>query len=793
MLGILLMVPTSPAAPGGAADYPITPVAAGAVRLTDRFWAPRLETNRRVTIPHCLGQCEETGRIDNFAFAGKLRTGKFRGIYFNDSDVYKLIEGAAYALAAAPDAALEARLDGVIEQIAAAQAPDGYLYTARALCGDDYMPPGGKERWSDIATGHELYCAGHLYEAGVAYAQATGKRKLLDVARRNADLVCSVFGPGRDERPSGHPEIELALVRLYRATGAEGYLRQAQFFIAARGRGERDRYGPYAQDHRPVAEQREAVGHAVRAAYLYCGALDVAAATGDARLAAAVGDIWRDVVDSKLYLTGGIGARGAGEAFGERYELPSRSAYAETCAAIAGAMWNERLFLQSGDARYIDVLERILYNGFLSGVSLSGDRFFYVNPLEAPAGAERQPWFACACCPPNVVRFLETVPGLVYATRGDAVFVNLFVASAAEISTTGGPLRLRQETGYPFDGRVRLHVDPGEAAREFEMRLRIPGWSRGEPVPSKLYAYVGSADAGRALRVNGEEQLAAADAGYAVIRRMWRRGDVIEWALPMAPRRVVAREDVRDCADRVALERGPLVYCLEAADNPDATLSALVLDDDATLDAADSDALGGISVIRGTARSAARGDGGQVALTGDVREFTAIPYALWANRSRGAMQVWLARRLAAARPAPADTIARRASKSSSFGGELEALADQIEPRSSGDQESTRLHWWPRKGESVWVQYDFTAPTAVRGVDVYWFDDTGVGECRVPKSCRLLAKVGGSWRDIAGSAAVGVSPDRYNRVEFAPLTADGLRLEIDSQPGWAGGIHEWHVE
>ncbi len=400
--------------------------------IGDGFWSPRLKTNRQVTIPYDFARCEETGRIDNFAKAGRLMPGEFRGIFFDDSDVYKVIEGAAYSLAVQPDAKLDAYLDALIVKIAAAQEPDGYLYTARTLNPDNPPAGSGKHRWENERESHETYNLGHLFEAAVAHHQATGKRSLLDVAIKAADLVDRTFGlDGRHEVP-GHQEIEIGLVKLYRETGDERYLRLAKFFLDERGRADHHQlYGPELQDHVPVVQQSEAVGHAVRAAYMYSGMADVAALTGDDAYIRAIDRLWENVISRKLYLTGGIGARAQTEAFGADYELPNKQAYNETCAAIALAMWAERMFLLEGNSKYIDVLERVLYNGFLSGISLDGDKFFYPNPLACDGRTPfnqgtlgRAPWFACSCCPVNVARFVPSLPGYVYATRDKAIYVN---------------------------------------------------------------------------------------------------------------------------------------------------------------------------------------------------------------------------------------------------------------------------------------------------------------------------------------------------------------------------------
>ena len=619
-------------------DYPISPVAFTEVTFDDRFWLPRLTTNREVTIPYDFRKCEQTGRIDNFAKAAGLMEGPHEGIYFNDSDVFKVVEGAAYSLHLHPDPELDAYLDGLIAKIAGAQEEDGYLYTARTIDPEAVDPEReGLTRWSNLKVNHELYNVGHLYEAAVAHYQATGKRTLLEVAIRNAELIDHVFGPGKLNDVPGHEEIEIGLAKLYRATGEHRYLELAKFFLDQRGQPDRGNLQSnfenpgYMQDHLPVTEQREAVGHAVRAGYLYSGMADVAALTGDRAYVDALDALWNNVVAGRMYLTGGIGAHHHGEAFGDDYDLPNAEAYAETCAAIANVLWNHRMFLLHGHAKYLDVLERTLYNGFLSGISLHGDTFFYANPLASDGewpfnvqtGAVRSPWFDCSCCPTNVVRLLPSLPGYAYAHRGGDLYVNLYVAGAATVRTAAGSVTLTQDTGYPWSGATRITVDP-PAEGAFALRLRIPGWARNEPVPSDLYRYLDAAGEAPALRVNGAPARIEMEHGFAVVRRRWRPGDVVELDLPMPVRRVVSHDGVTGNRGRIAVERGPLVYCAEGADNGGKAL-ALTLPDAAPLTAEhDRALLGGVTTIRG---------GG----------LTLIPYYAWSHRGAGEMNVWLRR------------------------------------------------------------------------------------------------------------------------------------------------------
>ena len=609
----------------------LTAVSFTDVTIADDFWAPRLETNRKVTIAYDFEKCEQTGRIDNFAKAGGLMEGEFEGIYFNDSDLYKVMEGAAYSLKIYPDPELEKYVDGVIEKIAAAQWEDGYLYTFYSL--PQRQP---EKRWTDVRNKHELYCAGHFFEAAVAYYQATGKRKILDVAIRLADYIDSVFGPGKKHDVPGHEEIEMGLVKLYGVTGEKRYLALAKFFLDERGRAHgRKIYGEYCQDHKPVIEQNAAVGHAVRAAYLYSGMADVAALTSDADYVEALGRIWQDVVSKKMYITGGIGARGGGESFGEDYELPNATAYCETCAAIANAMWNHRMSLLHGDAKYIDVLERVIYNGFLSGISLSGNKFFYPNPLASDGKYQRSPWFGCACCPTNIVRFMPSLPGYAYAQQADNVYVNLFIAGSAAIRIGQNTVGLQQQTRYPWDGDVRITVEP-EHSGQFTVCVRIPGWAQNRPVPSDLYYYPDTNQQEVTLRVNGNPVALNIAKGYARIQRTWEKGDAIELNLPMPIRRVEAHEKIKDNLGRTAVERGPVVYCFEGADNPKGVAN-LILPIDAKLQSEyHSDLLGGIVTITG--RGQIRQDGNKVVEDIDV---VAIPYYAWAHRGKNEMAVWM--------------------------------------------------------------------------------------------------------------------------------------------------------
>lgn len=618
-------------------DYPYRPLPAGEVEIGDGFWQPRLETNRRVTLRVNLDKCAETGRIDNFRKAAGELPGAHEGIQFNDSDVFKVIEGVALDLKLQPDPDLQAEVETIIGHIAAAQEPDGYLYTARSIDPANPHEQAGAERWSWLTVNHELYNLGHLYEAAVAWSEATGSRSLLDVALRSFELIDATFGPEALREVPGHQEIELGLVKLFRLTGERRFLDQARFFLDERGHANgrelQSNFGipGYMQDHQPVREQREAVGHAVRATYMYAAMTDVAALDGDESLAGASRALWRNVSGRKLALSGGIGARHHGESFGDDYELPNQSAYNETCAAIGNIFWNQRLFQLDGDARYLDVLERTLYNGFLAGIDLAGDRFFYVNPLAADGvtnfnrddSYERQPWFSCSCCPTNVIRLLPTLGGMVYAQRDNRLFVNLFISSRTSAEIAGVAVGLQLESAWPWAGDVRLQLQPERPVR-FTLKLRVPGPLLGRPVPGELYRYLDDRPGELQLRVNGAAQTADVEDGYLTLKREWRPGDLVELDMELPVRRVVAHPRVSELEGRVALERGPLVHAAEGIDNDGRALD-IVLPDDLELRAeARPELTGGVTVLRGAG-------------------FTAIPYYAWGHRGVGEMNVWFER------------------------------------------------------------------------------------------------------------------------------------------------------
>jgi uncharacterized protein len=786
-------------------DYPAKPVPFTQVHVNDVFWSPRIEINRTVTIPFAFQKDEETGRLDNFIRAAKALRGepfdnhKPPGYPFDDTDVYKVIEGASYALAVQPDPKLDAYVDGLIQKIAAAQEPDGYLYTARTI---DPLNPhrwAGPRRWMlESVDSHELYDLGHLYEAAAAHYQATGKRTLLDIALKTADLLDRTFGPGKETIWPGHQITEMGLAKLYRVTGDRRYLDLAKFLLDVRGPDGRQGSGrTYNQSHMKVVDQTEAVGHAVRATYMYSGMADVAALTGDMAYVNAIDKIWENVASRKLYITGGIGATASGEAFGANYELPNMSAYNETCAAVGNDFWNLRLFLLHADARYIDVMERTLYNGLISGVSLDGKTFFYPNPLESNGQHARSPWFGVACCPGNITRFMASVPGYVYAERGDALWVNLYMASTADIKLDNGRgVKLEQSTRYPWEGAVKIAVTPDQAAT-LTINVRIPGWARNEPVASDLYSFADRSSEAATLKVNGKPVALRIDKGYVNLTRTWKPGDTIELNLPMPVRRVVANTQVAADRGRVALERGPIVYAAEWVDNPNGKVRNLMLPAGARLTAEfQPSLLNGVTVVKGRATALAYDAQGKLLRT--EQPFTAIPYYAWANRGKGQMLVWLPASEDSARPTPFPTLATTAKVvvSGKPQHNITAIQDGETPAASNDATSY-FDWWPHlgtpQGVAEWAEYDFVEPATVSEAQLYWFDDTGSGAVRVPASWRLLYKDGAEWKPVKAAGPFGVDKDRFNRVTFEPVTAAALRVEVTMQPNFSVGIQRWIVK
>ncbi|MEI6087147.1 MAG: beta-L-arabinofuranosidase domain-containing protein [Bacteroidota bacterium] len=642
-------------------DYPIQALDFTKVKLQDRFWMPRIETNRLVTIPASFARCESTGRVNNFLMAA-TKSGKFCTRYpFDDTDIYKTIEGASFSLAMHYDAKLDAYVDSMIHIIANAQEPDGYLYTARTIDKVNVNPFFGKERWEkEREHSHELYNAGHLYEAAAAHYLATKKTSLLNIALKNADLVCSVFGTDKRHVAPGHEIIEMGLVKLYRITGKPEYLNTAKFFIEERGNFKgydaknKDPFknGAYWQDDIPVKQQQEAEGHAVRAGYLYAAMADIAALTEDKDMLAAVDRIWNNETGKKMYVQGGVGAIGDGERFGANYELPNATAYNETCAAIANIYFNQRMFLLHGDAQYIDVLEKILYNGFLSGVGLDGKSFFYTNAMQIQHYLQhpdmevgRSGWFECSCCPTNIARLMPSIPGYIYAQKKDIIYVNLFIAGTASLQVNNQNIQITQENNYPWNGNLKFTILT-EQANTFNVQIRIPGWATNTAIPNNLYHFSNHSNAIFTIRVNGKPAEFQIQNGYAILKRVWNKNDQIEVELPMETRRVVSDSLIKDNIGKTSIQRGPLMYCAEWIDNAGNT-SNIILPKTASFSSYfHPKLLNGVMVLKSQASQIEISANGLEIKT-QSKPFTAIPYYAWANRGKGEMTVWIPEKITA--------------------------------------------------------------------------------------------------------------------------------------------------
>ncbi len=734
----------------GPSDYPIQPVPYARVEIADEFWAPKMEVNRTVSIQHLFRKYEQQARVDSS----------------------RVIEAAAYMLATRPDPDLERYVDGLVD---------------RAVANLDV-----RLRSPENA----VRVSGYFLEGAVAYAEATGKRTMLDAAIRAADAMDAAYGPGKKTYVSGHEGLKIGLIRLYRGTGDPRYLRLATFFLDERGRDDYPREGEYAidrtyaQDHARVVDQSEAVGHAVRATYLYTSLADIAALTGDARYTAALDRIWEDAAYRKTYVTGALGSIRFHEQFGAPYELPNLSAWGETCASYGSVQWNQRMFLLHRDARYIDLLERVLYNGFLDGVSLEGNRFFYQNPLTSYGNYERFDWINTPCCPPNVVRLMASLGGYIYATAADeaALYVNLFVGSRATVPLAGGTVTVRQDTRYPWDGRVTIAVDP-DAPRRFAVNVRIPGWTGTQVMPGRLYAFERERRDPIGLSVNGQPVDREMALGFARIERRWTAGDTIELMLPMPVRRVRADDRVREDAGRVALARGPFVYAAEWADNGGQALNLVVPDEAPLASEFRSELLNGVVTITGPATALGRGPDG-VTVESTPHELVAIPYYAWANRGAGEMQVWLPRQAALARVTPIVAPAPIARVSSSGGIEkrwtgyndqnddLAAVYDGVDPLSSADESHLYFRMRPPPGASAWIEYAFDRPTTVSTAEAYFVDDRRF--CRLPSSWHVLYKKDGRFVPVVAHDAYGVEKDAFNRVAFDPVTTTAVRLVIEPQ-------------
>ncbi|MGI6401911.1 MAG: glycoside hydrolase family 127 protein [Thermoguttaceae bacterium] len=786
------------------------------VKLRDRFWAPRIRANRLVSIPHNIKWCEDlTGRIRNFKIAAGLETGDFSGIYFDDSDVYKIIEGFAYSLAAHPDPELQKKADEWIDYIAKAQQPDGYLMTYFTIGHQD-------ERWTDLGAMHELYCAGHMAEAAVAYQRATGDDRFVKVNRKLLDLICERYGPneGQLKNVAGHEEIELALVKMYELTGDRKYLEEAKFFIDTRGVAEgreKGLFGEYCQDLQPVREQTEIVGHAVRAMYLYCGATDVAGYYQDEELMNAMRRIFTNLTRNKMYITGGIGSSRSNEGFEENFKLPNDEAYCETCAAIGFLFWAHRMNLATGEAIFADYMELAAYNGFAAGYNLNGDKYFYVNPLESRGDHHREPFFGCACCPSNVTRALPSMPGYFYAVEAsgdegeDTIVVNMYGSNKATIELADKYVDIGQSTNYPYDNSVYFGTtirmkDPDAEPTPFFLKMRIPGW---------LLDW---------QRFQGDQ-----DKGYTMEKASDVHGMHVH-NFPLDVVRMIANPNVEANEGRVALQRGPLVYCFEQIDNPDVRVDRIILakdpefevewpspfiQDESTNEETKYDDSRRFAVIR---CKDYRG-----------RTLTAVPYCVWDNRAAGRMSVWV--RQAGLASGPNSPVANLkwtdfagdpilykrlttnllddsvpdfdenfADFSGSFEGDqnstLDALHQSATPASSADTDVPRATWWGHKGTAEWFEYEFPEARKLSKSTLYWFDDRSInGGCAVPQSWKLtwFDEETDQWVDVATADEYSVDMDKDIVVNFDEITTKKIRIEAQLQEGLSGGILRWVVE
>jgi len=779
----------------------LVPVPIAQVVVEDSFWGPKMRVWREVTIPDCLGKFEKDGALDNFDKVREGLGGKHSGPPWYDGLVYELIRGCADFLAAKRDAKLERRLDDYIERIATAQLrdPAGYLntYTQLERPAHRWGLNGGDDNWQ-----HDIYNAGAMVEAAVHYYRATGKTRLLECAVRLANHMADIMGPPpRRNVVPGHSLGEEALVKLYRLflddpalkarmpvpVNEQRYLALAEFWIENRGNHEgRKSYGTYAQDHAPVLQQETIEGHAVRATLLCAGLVAAGIENGRSDYLAAARRLWQNMVQRRMYIIGGLGSIAGHEGFGPDYELPNNG-YLETCAAIGAAFFHHNMNLALKEARYVDELERALYNAVLPGVSLKGDSYFYENPIEAGPKRQRWSWHGCPCCPPMFLKLMGALPGYIYAQDANAVYVNLFVGSRANLTLDGLNLTLRQTTRYPWDGAITLAVEP-DHPREFAVNLRLPAWC-----------------ATPTLRVNGRAMADLATArGYARIQRVWKRGDVLELSLPMPVERIKANPKVEANLGRVALQRGPLVYCVEATDHGGQVRHLVLPPHTPLVPRHRAGLLGGITVLEGTGLALYRTAWPEQLYLPASRvpgvtniPLLAIPYFANANRQPGEMQVWIAETPQQALPRLAPTVASlaRVSASHCFTNDtVSALNDQVEPRGSDDKSIPRFTWWDHRGTREWVQYDFDRLTRVGAAEVYWWDERRINaHCRVPSSWRLLFLSGTQWKPVVGVSSWGTAMDRFNRVEFEAVETRALRLEVELQAGWSGGILEWRVE
>jgi len=640
IIGLFSLMATGTITHAQSSLLKMEPVSFSQVTINDNFWKPKIDKVATKTLAACIYQTEvATPRIKNFEKVARKKGEKHEGIFYDDSDVFKALEAMAYSLKAHPSKEMEAKCDEWIDKIAAAQQPDGYLNTMYTL-----NEP--QNRYTDMSM-HEDYNCGHMIEAAVAYYNATGKRKLLDVSIRWADHFDSLFGPGKKHWVTGHQELELALVKLYRVTKDQKYLNLAAWLLSERGHRNAKGYTwtdwkdtGYAQDLLPVKEQTQITGHAVRAMYMYTGAADVAALTGDEGYMKAMKTVWEDVVFRNMYITGGIGSAGSNEGFSQDYDLPNEQAYCETCASVGMVFWNQRMNALTGEGKYIDVLERSLYNGALDGLSLTGDRFFYGNPLASRGQHYRREWFGTACCPANIARLVASLGDYIYAKNDNGIWVNLFVGSETRQLIGKNDVTLKMQTNYPWDGKVKLNIDPVKKGK-FKVYVRIPGWSKAQPVPGDSYfANFSVIQSLTPIKINGKETSYQMENGYMIINREWNKGDVVEFEFNMNPHLLTSRKEIKQNDSRVAIERGPLVYCVEGADNNGKAWN-IILPENTSFAFTELKVLDEPVVALQASVPVVIVNPDGISIKTETKTITAIPYYAWANRGKNEMQVWL--------------------------------------------------------------------------------------------------------------------------------------------------------
>ena len=817
-LGILALAAVATACQGEKIEREkeaLTPMTFEKVTLEDSFWLPRLKTQKETLVPFSLQKTEHAvanlRRVGEY-LSGKKVTERFQGPYFVASDLFKVMEGAAYLLILEKDEALEAQMDEIIDVIASAQDEDGYLYEAHILP-ESLNNPGdawraGKHRYSFVVHSHELYNMGHMYEGAIAYYRATGKRKWLDVAEKNAQHINRVFFEGDPNynggkpimQAPGHQEIELALIKLSQATGNKLYAEMAKKFLDIRGvtycpEGNGVMAPSYAQQHQPVREQRTAEGHSVRAMYLYSGMADVVAELGDVTLNPALDAIWHDVMDKKIHINGGLGAVPGIEGFGPEYVLPNKDTYDETCAAVGNVLFNYRMFLASGEAKYVDAAEISLYNNVLAGVNIEGNKFFYVNVLEADGKkafnhgrAGRSPWFGTACCPSNMARLIPQVSGMIYSHTDDDIYTALYAANSTVVPLVAGDVKLKQTTAYPFEGKVTIEVEPTVAGTEFTLWLRIPTWCGDKFIPGELYSYADNNKSKVVAMVNGQKVRTAVVDGYMPVKRAWQVGDKVELELPMPVRYSVADERVEADLNRVCITRGPLVYCAEQPDNEHVASQYVV----SKIGKQGADGiLNGISHV--TLPAEAVVDGEEVDAT-----LTLIPYYAWNNRGDNVtMNVWFARDAQTVLDATPHTVGNvKAVKAShTFESDIDlAVADGKQPQHSFDGSIPRWTSYPQRGAKQWVELELKEEQAIESVSVYWYDDKG--GVQLPTEWSLEYRIGGEWKpwQLYNTDNYNLFIDQYNMVHPAePIKADAIRINMIPKADAAVGILEVVIE